>query len=73
MTMCLGVPMKVIEIKGPRAVVELGGLKREVSVELLDEVEPGQWVIVHAGFAIETLSEDEARETLQMINEVLEG
>ena len=65
--------MKVLEVNGPRATVELGGLKREVSVELLDEVESGQWVVVHAGFAIETLSEEEAFETLRMIGDVLEG
>ena len=69
----MGIPMRVVEVNGPRALVELGGLKREVSVELLERVEPGQWVIVHAGFAIETLSEEEALETIRMIEDVLEG
>jgi hydrogenase expression/formation protein HypC len=58
--MCLGVPAKVLEAGDGTAVVDLGGVRREISVILLDDVRPGEWVIVHAGFAIEKLSEEEA-------------
>jgi hydrogenase expression/formation protein HypC len=70
MPMCLGVPAKVLEIRDSAAVVELGGVRREISVMLLDDVSVGGWVIVHAGFAIEKLSEDEARETLSLFREI---
>jgi len=54
--MCLGVPARVLERNGDAAVVTLGGVRREISVMLLDDVSVGEWVIVHAGFAIEKLS-----------------
>ena len=59
--MCLGVPAKILETSDGAAVVELGGVRREISVMLIDDVSVGEWVIVHAGFAIEKLSEEEAR------------
>ena len=68
--MCLGVPAKILEIRDSAAVVELGAVRREISVMLLDDVSVGEWVIVHAGFAIEKLSEDEARETLSLFREI---
>lgn len=64
--MCMAVPMRLIEKRGDLGVVELGGVRREVSLQLLDEVEVNDYVIVHAGFAIERLDEDVARETLEL-------
>jgi len=68
--MCLGVPARVLEKNGAAAVVELGGVRREISVMLLDDVSVGEWVIVHAGFAIEKLSEEEAEQTLSLFREI---
>lgn len=68
--MCLGVPAKVLEAAGGTAVADLGGVRREISVILLDDVRPGEWVIVHAGFAIEKLSEEEAERTLALFREI---
>ncbi len=68
--MCLAVPMKVVEIKGDMAVVESAGLKREVGVMLLDRVRLGDWVIIHAGFAISKLTRKQARETLAVFEEM---
>jgi hydrogenase expression/formation protein HypC len=65
--------MKLVEKEGDQGWVESGGLRREVSLALVPEAQPGQWVIVHAGFAIETMSEDEAAETLAMLREALDG
>lgn len=68
--MCVGVPMQVISIDGSDAVAEIDGVKREASLMLLDEeVKVGDFVIVHAGFAISKLDEDDARETLAMMRE----
>jgi len=62
--------MKVVEIEGPIAVVEEGGVRREARVDLVEGVEVGDYVIVHAGIAIERLDEEEARETLRLLEEV---
>ena len=70
--MCLGVPMQVTSIDGTDIVVEIDGVRREASLMILDdEVKLGDFVIVHAGFAISRLDEDEARETLEMMREAL--
>ncbi len=71
--MCLGVPAKILETGGGAAVVELGGVRREISVMLLDDVSAGEWVIVHAGFAIEKLSEEEAAQTLALFREIADA
>jgi hydrogenase expression/formation protein HypC len=68
--MCLGVPAKILETGDGTAVVELGGVRREISVMLIDDVSVGAWVIIHAGFAIEKLSEEEAEETLALFREI---
>lgn len=69
--MCLGVPMQVVSITDGEIVAEIDGVKREASLMLLDEaVAVGDFVIVHAGFAISKLDEEDARVTLQMMREV---
>jgi hydrogenase expression/formation protein HypC len=68
--MCLGVPARVIEVKDATATVEVGGTRREISVMLLDRVAEGDWVIMHAGFAIEKLSPEEAEKTLALFKEI---
>jgi len=68
--MCLGVPAKIMETGDGSAVVELGGVRREISVMLIDDVSAGEWVIVHAGFAIGKLSEEEAEQTLALFREI---
>lgn len=70
--MCVGVPMQVVSIEGDQAVAEVDGVKREASLMLLDQqVRVGDFVIVHAGFAISKLDEEDARETLAMMREVV--
>jgi hydrogenase expression/formation protein HypC len=71
--MCLGVPARVLEKSGAAAVVELGGVRREISLMLLDDVSVGEWVIIHAGFAIERLSEEEAEQTLSLLREIADA
>ncbi len=68
--MCVGVPMRVVSIAGSDAVAEIDGVQRAASLMLLDdEVAVGDFVIVHAGFAIARLDEAEAQETLRMMRE----
>jgi len=68
--MCLGVPARVMSVVGTSATVEVGGARREISVLLLEEVREGDWVILHAGFAISKLSPEEAQRTLQYLREI---
>jgi hydrogenase expression/formation protein HypC len=68
--MCLGIPMKIRSIKGSFAEVETGRLKRTVNVSMLPKASPGDYVIVHAGFAIERVDPESARETLRLIDEI---
>jgi len=72
--MCLGVPGKIVTIyqqAGLRmAKVDFGGVYREACIETLPEVKEGDYIIVHAGFALNRLSEAEALETLQLLREI---
>ena len=69
--MCLAVPGKIAEIKEGLARVDYGGgLVREAGLDLLPDAEVGQWVLVHAGYAISRLAESEAEETLKIIREM---
>jgi len=69
--MCLAVPAKVLEIKGDIAKVDFGqGIVREVNVMLV-EAQVGEYVLVHAGYAIQTIDRDAAQETLRLWDEIL--
>ncbi len=69
--MCLGVPMKIISKDGDNVVAEVDGVQKEASVMLLgEEVAVGDYIIVHAGFAISRLDEEYAEETLSLMREV---
>jgi hydrogenase expression/formation protein HypC len=72
--MCLGIPSKIISIEDSRATIDVYGAQRDISLMLLeDDVKIGDYVIVHAGFAIQKLREDVAKETLGYFNEYLEA
>ena len=68
--MCLGIPMKVIKINDGLGIVEIGGVKREISLQLVEDIRIGDYVIIHAGFAIQKLIEEEAEETLSLLREI---
>lgn len=72
--MCLGIPGKIIETYETgtlkMAKVDYGGVSREACLETLPEAKPGDYVIVHVGFAINLLSEAEALETLDILKEM---
>jgi len=68
--MCLAIPAKVVALDGPLATVEIGGVRKSASVHLLDDVRLGDYVIMHAGFALSRLQEDEAQETLRLLEQM---
>ncbi len=68
--MCLAIPAKIISIKDKEALIEIGGIRREASLWLTPEAKVGDYVLLHTGFAIAVLDEEEAKETLALIEEV---
>ena len=69
--MCLAIPARVAELlDNDNAVVELGGVRKEISLALVDDVGIGDYVIVHVGYAINRLDPDEAEKTLQLFAEI---
>ena len=69
--MCLGVPAKVIElIEGQMAVVDVDGNQVNISIQLVPEVKIGQYVLVHAGFAMDIVDESFAEETMKLLKEL---
>lgn len=73
MLMCLAVPVIIEKITGRNtAVGVMSGVRREIDVSLLDDPQPGEYVLLHAGFAIERLDEDEARRTLELFRDMAE-
>lgn len=68
--MCLGIPGRIIDMAGSTAVIDVAGARKTVSMALLDGAALGDYVIVHAGYAIERIDASKAEETLRLINEV---
>ena len=69
--MCVGLAAKVVGIKDGVAVVDASGAKREVSAEMIEELEPGDYVMVHAGVAIAKITEEDDDETDQLMEDLL--
>ncbi len=68
--MCLAIPAEVLKVDGNKGVVDYGGLEQEVSLDLVEDVCPGDYVLVHVGFAIEKVSKDAALETIAIFKEL---
>ena len=67
--MCLAIPMKVVKVDKNEAVVESGGLRRTANMSFLKGVKKGDYILIHAGFAIEKVNTKEAKKTLKLIAE----
>jgi len=67
--MCLAIPSKVTHIENGMATIDVDGVKRSASLMLLDDVNVGDYVIVHAGFAIQKLDEAAAAESIRLLRE----
>ncbi|HEX7364845.1 MAG TPA: HypC/HybG/HupF family hydrogenase formation chaperone [Dehalococcoidia bacterium] len=68
--MCLAVPVKVVSIEGNEAEVEIGGVRRRISIVLTPEAKVGDYVLLHTGYAINVINEAEAQETLNILEEM---
>ncbi|TVR91497.1 MAG: HypC/HybG/HupF family hydrogenase formation chaperone [Spirochaetaceae bacterium] len=67
--MCLGVPGKVVELTGETAKVSIGGVMYDAALAIAEDIEIGDYVLMHAGFVLEKISAAEADETLEVIRE----
>ena len=67
--MCLGVPMQITELRDDKAVAQLGGVLREISLMLIEDVHIGDYVLVHAGFGMSIIDEETANETIALLEE----
>ena len=70
--MCLGIPAKIITIEGEFAEATINGAVIRIGIQLLENVRPGDYVLVHTGYALDKLSEEEALETLKTIRQLEE-
>ncbi|MEO0080861.1 MAG: HypC/HybG/HupF family hydrogenase formation chaperone [candidate division WOR-3 bacterium] len=68
--MCLAIPVRITELRGDMAVGEVGGIEREISVLMTPDVRVGDYVIVHAGFALQIVDQEEAKENLRILSEM---
>ena len=71
--MCLAVPLRIAEIDGKNAIGERDGVQRKIRLDFIADPKVGEYVIVHAGFAIERLSREQAEEVLKAFREVEEA
>ena len=71
--MCLAIPGKVLSLEGNKGVVEVGNMKREVFMNLVPEATVNEYVLVHAGCAIQMIDEEEAKITMDIFKELLEN
>lgn len=69
--MCVGLSGKVVGLKNGQAIIDASGATREVSAELLEDLEPGDYVMVHAGIAIAKINGDDAEETEDLLDSLL--
>jgi hydrogenase expression/formation protein HypC len=71
--MCLAVPAKILSVTKTVAEVEMSGVKRRIDVHLVEGVKKGDYVLVHAGFGIEKIDEQEAKRTMKLLKKVSFG
>jgi hydrogenase expression/formation protein HypC len=68
--MCLAIPVKVVKVKGTLAEVDMSGVKRQADIRFLENIKPGDYILLHAGFAIEKINKKEAQETLKLLKDI---
>jgi hydrogenase expression/formation protein HypC len=70
--MCLAIPSKIVKIENNIATIDVDGVQREASLQLLEDPKVGDYVIVHAGFAINKINEEDAKESLKLLREAVD-
>lgn len=68
--MCLAIPMQIEKIKGTQAIVNSGGLRKTVDVSMVEDIEVGDYILIHAGFAIQKIDEKDAKMNLELWKEL---
>lgn len=68
--MCLSIPAKILSISGSMAEVSAGGSVFKAGIQMIEDARPGDYILLHAGFAIQKISEEEALETIRLIDEM---
>jgi hydrogenase expression/formation protein HypC len=68
--MCIAIPAEIIELKERMAIVNFGGITQEVNIDLIDKVKLGDYLLIHCGCAIEKLNQEDAQETIELLEEV---
>jgi hydrogenase expression/formation protein HypC len=68
---CIAAPAQIVEIKDNIATVDFGGVRQQAKLDLVSDVDVGRYVLVHSGYAIEVLSDQEAQESLEAWDELL--
>ncbi len=71
--MCLAVPVKVVAVEGNEAEVEIGGVKRSISIVLTPEAKVGDYVLLHTGYSLKIIDETEAQETIKLFDEIMQS
>lgn len=71
--MCLAVPMRLLELHGQSGILAIGGVRKEVMLTLTPEAKVGDWLVVHAGYALEILDEQEAENTVALLRSLGES
>ena len=71
--MCIAAPAKVMEIKDNVATVDFGGVRQQAKLDLVEDVDIGRYVLVHSGYAIEVLTAEEAKDSLEAWDELLKA
>lgn len=69
--MCVAIPGVVESVEDPFAIVDFSGTRKKVRIDLIDDVKPGEYVLVHVGFAIEKVDEEEAKRLEEMLMQIL--
>jgi hydrogenase expression/formation protein HypC len=70
--MCYAIPARILKIKGDAATVDYGGVRKNANVSMVGSVRVGDYVLIHAGFAIEKLTRRDAQESLKLVREYIE-
>ena len=70
--MCLSIPAKILSIDGDKALVSLGGAEYNAALNLVEDVKVGDYILLHSGFAIQIIDEEDAMETMRLLSEVIQ-
>jgi len=69
--MCLAIPARILRIEGNLALVDMAGVKREADIRMVSNARVGEYILIHAGFAIEKIAKKDAEETLRLFREIV--